>query len=352
MRGRVVIVEDEELVAQDIRYIVEDAGFEVAAVFHSAEELLEELEKLKPDSIIMDIMLEGEMDGIDAARIIREKMDIPVIYLTAYSSDEIVKRAGETEPYAYILKPFHEMDIRVNLEMALYKHEAKKNRVKLLREKAINEYLKRSIEEKEQLLRELHHRVKNNLQLIISLLSLQIRYIEDPGVEEFFRDYVNQLHSIAMIHERAYPSSGTYIIDFKEYIRSLSSRLLSSHGRASDVRVTVTGDPAELNMDTAVPLALITAELISNSLRHAFSEGGGEISIEIRRFNGRHRLVYRDNGHGLPEDVSFPNGGSFGFRMIHNLAGQLGGQIEVESGDEGVVFRFEFFEQFYADRIT
>ncbi|BAM70066.1 sensory transduction regulatory protein [Methanothermobacter sp. CaT2] len=351
MRGRVVIVEDEELVAQDIRYILEDAGYEVAAIFHSAEDLLEALEKLEPDSIIMDIMLEGELDGIDAARIIREKMDIPVIYLTAYSSDEIVKRARETEPYAYILKPFHERDIRVNLEMALYKHEAKKNRVKLVREKAINEYLKRSIEEKEQLLRELHHRVKNNLQLIISLLSLQIRYIEDPAIEEFFRDYVNQLRSIAMIHERAYPSSGTYIIDFKEYIRNLSSRLLNSHGRASDVRVTVTGDPAELNMDTAVPLALITAELISNSLRHAFSEGG-EIHIEIRRFNGRHRLVYRDNGHGLPEGVSFPDGGSFGFRMIHNLAGQLGGQIEVESSDEGVVFRFEFFEQFYTDRIT
>ncbi|REE28472.1 MULTISPECIES: histidine kinase dimerization/phosphoacceptor domain -containing protein [Methanothermobacter] len=351
MRGRVVIVEDEELVAQDIRYILEDAGYEVAAIFHSAEDLLESLEKLEPDSIIMDIMLEGELDGIDAARIIKKKMDIPVLYLTAYSSDEIVKRARETEPYAYILKPFHERDIRVNLEMALYKHEAKKNRVKLVREKAINEYLKRSIEEKEQLLRELHHRVKNNLQLIISLLSLQIRYIEDPGVEEFFRDYVNQLRSIAMIHERAYPSSGTYIIDFQEYVRSLSSHLISAHGRASDVRVTVSGDTAELNMDTAVPLALITAELISNSLKHALS-GGGEIHIEIRRFNGRHRLVYRDSGPGLPEDVSFPEGGSFGFRMMDNLAGQLGGHIKVESSDDGLVFIFEFFEQFYADRIT
>ncbi|MGB9838142.1 histidine kinase dimerization/phosphoacceptor domain -containing protein [Methanothermobacter sp.] len=352
MKGRVVIVEDEELVAQDIRYILEDAGYDVAAIFHSAEDLLESLDKLKPDTIIMDIMLEGEMDGIDAARIVRDRMDVPIIYLTAYSSDEIVRRARETEPSAYIIKPFHERDIKVNLEMALYKHEAKKNRLKLLRERTINEHLKRSIEEKEKLLRELHHRVKNNLQLIISLLSLQIMYIEDPAIDEFFRDYVNQLRSIAMIHEGAYPSSGTYIIDFNAYIRSLSSHLLNSHEKASDVSVRVMGDPAELNMDTALPLALITAELISNSLKHAFREGGGEIIIEIRRLNGRHRLIYRDNGSGLPEDVSFPDGGSFGFRMMENLAGQLGGHIEVKSSDEGVVFTFEFFEQFYVDRIT
>lgn len=352
MKRRVIIVEDEELVAQDVRAILEDAGYEVPAIFHSAEDLLDGIEELRPDSIIMDIMLAGEMDGIEAAKIITEKMDVPIIYLTAYSSNDILKRAGETEPYAYILKPFHERDLRVNLEMAIYKHEAKKNRIKLIRERTLNEYLKKSIAEKESLLRELHHRVKNNLQLIISLLSLQIRHVEDPAMEQFFRDYVNQLRSIAMIHEQAYPSSGTYIIDFNSYIRSLSSYLLNSHRRSSDVSVRVLGDSVELNMDTAVPLALIIAELLSNSLKHAFREGGGQISIEIRRLNGRYRLIYNDNGSGLPEDVNFPDGGSLGFRMIKNLAEQLGGHIDDKSSGDGVVFTFEFFEQLYVDRIT
>lgn len=351
MKKRVVIVEDEELVAQDIKAILEDYGYEVPAIFHSAEDLIDNLERIKPDSVIMDIMLEGSMDGIEAAGIIRKKHDVPVIYLTAYSGDEIVKRAMETEPYSYILKPFHERDIRVNLEMALYKHEAKKNRVRLIQQRTINEYLKKSIAEKEQLLRELHHRVKNNLQLIISLLSLQIRYIGDPVMEEFFIDYLNQLRSISMIHERAYPSGGSYIIDFIDYVRSLSMQLLESHGRTSDVKIRIYGDHVELNMDTAVPLGLVISELISNSLKHAFTDGGGEISIELEKLDGRYRLIFADNGPGLPENVKFPDGGSFGFRMIDNLSKQLGGHLEIRRPPRGTIFIFEFSEQVYSERI-
>ncbi|MCG2828873.1 histidine kinase dimerization/phosphoacceptor domain -containing protein [Methanothermobacter sp. K4] len=351
MRRRVIVVEDEELVAQDIRAILEDAGYEVPAIFHSAEDLLEGIENLQPDSIIMDIMLAGEMDGIEAARIITEKMDVPIIYLTAYSSNDILKRAGETEPYAYLLKPFHERDLRVNLEMAIHKHEAKRNRLKLIRERTLNEYLKRSIAEKEALLRELHHRVKNNLQLIISLLSLQIRYAEDPAMEHFFRDYVNQLRSIAVIHERAYPSGGSYIIDFGDYLRSISSQLLESYGASSSVLVDIRAEGIRLNMDTAVPLALIISELISNSLKHAF-EGEGRIKISIEKMNGSYLLVYTDDGMGLPEGITFPDGGSFGFRMIENLSIQLGGKVRLEKPERGVRFTFEFTEQVYSDRMS
>ncbi|QHN07330.1 sensor histidine kinase [Methanothermobacter sp. THM-2] len=218
-------------------------------------------------------------------------------------------------------------------------------------DKNIRKFLEASLREKEFLMSEIHHRVKNNLQLIISLLSLQIRYAEDPAMEHFFRDYVNQLRSIAVIHERAYPSGGSYIIDFGDYLRSISSQLLESHGASSSVRLDIMADDVRLNMDTAVPLALIISELISNSLKHAF-EGEGRITISIEKMNGSYLLVYTDDGRGLPDGIKFPDGGSFGFRMIENLSMQLGGNIRVEKPERGVKFTFEFTEQVYSNRMS
>ncbi|MBU4534413.1 MAG: response regulator [Euryarchaeota archaeon] len=349
---KILIVEDEELVAQDIKSILEDLGYVVPAIISSAEEALEKIEQNCPDSVLMDIMLEGEMDGIEAAHVIGDRFDIPVVYLTAYSNGDVLKRAKKTEPYGYILKPFQEQDLKVNIELALYKHEAKKNKMYYLKERALNRQLENSLKEKDALLREIHHRVKNNLQIIISLLSLQAKYFNDPRINNFFRDYVNQIKSMAMIHEKMYQSNDLNRINFTEYLPGLFSQLSGSYNKSSKVNILFQADEILLNLESAIPCGLIINELVTNSLKHAFPlKRSGEIKIELFRLeDGKIYLKVYDNGKGIPPEIEFPNKGSFGFRMVYTLVNQLGGTIKLDK-NQGTHFLIIFEEMKYNQRL-
>ncbi|MDP2216578.1 MAG: response regulator [Methanolobus sp.] len=120
---KVLVVEDENIVALEIKSRLKKLGYLVPSVASTGEEAISKAEAFSPDLILMDIMLKGDIDGIEAARQIRERMDIPVIYLTAYADDETLQRAKLTTPYGYILKPFEEDDLRTNIEIALYNHQ-------------------------------------------------------------------------------------------------------------------------------------------------------------------------------------------------------------------------------------
>jgi len=129
--ARILVVEDERIVAMGLRNQLRRLGYEVVGTVTSGEQAIQKVEEQIPDLVLMDIRLEGEMDGIEAARTIRERFDIPVVYLTAYSGGDILERAKITEPYGYILKPYEDRDLHVVIETALYKHHAEKD----LREK-------------------------------------------------------------------------------------------------------------------------------------------------------------------------------------------------------------------------
>jgi len=119
----VLVVEDESIVAKDIQHSLKKLGYTVVDMCSSGENAIQAAEEKKPDVVLMDIMLKGEMSGIDAANIIRERLDIPVIFLTAYADESTFSKAKVTEPYGYIIKPFKEIDLHTSIEMALYKHE-------------------------------------------------------------------------------------------------------------------------------------------------------------------------------------------------------------------------------------
>lgn len=125
-RARILVVEDETVVAKDLSLRLKDLGYDVAGMAYTGKEALKEVEETKPDLILMDIMLKGDIDGIETAALVKERFDIPVIYLTAYSDDETIERAKLTGPFGYILKPFEERELRSNIEIALYKHEMDK----------------------------------------------------------------------------------------------------------------------------------------------------------------------------------------------------------------------------------
>ncbi len=127
-KSKIMIVEDEWITADDIRMSLQSLGYTVSSVVSSGEEAIQKAEKDKPDLVLMDIMLKGKMDGIEAASQIRSCYNIPIIYLTAYTNETVLERAKITEPFGYIVKPFAKQDLKVAIEMALYKHRVEKER--------------------------------------------------------------------------------------------------------------------------------------------------------------------------------------------------------------------------------
>ncbi len=124
--ARILVVEDESIVAMNIQDKLKELGYSVIGMVSYGEEALSKVEETKPDLVLMDIVLKGDMDGIEAAEKIREKSDVPVVYLTAYSDDNTLKRAKITEPHGYILKPFEQRELHINIEIALYKYRMEK----------------------------------------------------------------------------------------------------------------------------------------------------------------------------------------------------------------------------------
>lgn len=206
------------------------------------------------------------------------------------------------------------------------------------------EQIRASLREKEALLKEIHHRVKNNLQVVSSLLGLQSRTVAEDSTRRMFQESQNRIHSMALLHESLYQSNNLSQIDFPEYIRQLAVHLFHSYGVPPDrIHLRTDLDSLYLNLDAAVPCGLIINELISNSLKYAFPDGRqGEVRVELREQpDHMARLVVADNGVGLRSDVDWETARSLGLRLVRTLADQLGAKLEVQSR-EGTKIQLTF----------
>ena len=437
-RPRILVVEDDEVVSEYIQRRLERMDYRVLPSVSSGEQALKAAREESPDLVLMDIRLQGDMDGVETAREIRDLFGIPVVYLTAYSDDATLDRAKITEPYGYIIKPFRERELHTTIEMALYKHDVERKLKQseerfrtIIRESAdgivivdgdglvrfvnpaaevllgrtaeellgepwrsplvagqtteldmvhgdgqalvgemrvvniaweggtahliairditerkrIDERIRASLREKEVLLREIHHRVKNNLQVINSLLRLQSRQIDDAQHVEAFRDCQNRIRSMALIHEALYQSKDLANIRFCDYIKSLATHLFRSYGVSErKIRLNIETDSFLLGIDLAIPCGLIINELVSNALRHAFPDDReGEIKVSLHSFNEKEiRLVVSDDGIGVPEDVTTREAGSLGLHLVTILVeDQLHGEMELDRA-KGTEFRITF----------
>jgi PAS domain S-box-containing protein len=192
------------------------------------------------------------------------------------------------------------------------------------------EQIKSSLNEKEVLLKEIHHRVKNNLQIICSLLSLQAAEIEDPKASQTFKESQDRVKAMALIHERLYQSRDLASIDFAGYVRNLTGHLLRSYKvNSSAVRLDLKVDSVPMNLDVAIPCGLVINELVSNALKYAFPEGrSGEIVVRFCEENGQGlALTVRDNGVGFPSDSDPEESESLGLKLVRSLTDQLGGSV-------------------------
>lgn len=215
--------------------------------------------------------------------------------------------------------------------------------IELQRSQNAEETIKASLNEKELLLKEVHHRVKNNLQVISSIFSLQSQYIEDPQILSILADSQNRVSSMALIHEKLYQSHSLAKIDFAEYVQSLICNLFSSYNINSHlIHLKLQVSDVSLNLDTAIPCGLLINELVSNSLKHAFPEQQpGEIGINLSVSQGQVCLTVQDSGIGLPKGLDLQHTNSLGLRLVRALTRQLKGKLEMYNHN-GAVFEIAF----------
>jgi two-component sensor histidine kinase len=221
-----------------------------------------------------------------------------------------------------------------------------KNASTYQRIKHAEDKIRDSLAEKEMLLKEIHHRVKNNLQVIYSFLELQSLYIEDKKAIEAFKNSQKRVQAMAIIHEKLYKSKDLSKINFRKYLSSLILSLFDSyHLMDRQVRLEIQVEDVFLDIDTSIPLGLVINELVSNSLKHAFPDGRkGELRVNLEESEDKEYdliLTVEDNGIGFPEGLDFEDSNSLGMRIVSALVRQIHGTIDLD-GTEGTRFTIKF----------
>lgn len=350
--GRALVVDDEEQNRELLRDLLEAQGHEVIEA-ENGKQALQKVMENPPDVILLDVMMPG-LNGFEVCR--RLKADpktapIPILLVTVLT-DRSDRLAGiEAGANDFLSKPIDREDLLPRVRNAIYT----KRLFDQMQESA-EERIEASLEEKEVLLREIHHRVKNNMQIISSLLGLQRKYITDEQALEIFTDSQQRIRSMALVHNKLYQSENLAKIDFTGYIESLTSTLFQAYATTDNISFSIDVEDIQLSIDVAIPCGLILNELVSNSLKHAFPEGTPrfrrehpenrgkecEIKITLRSADDNDiELIVSDNGVGIPEDLDFRNTESLGLQLVVALVNQLEGNIELNR-TAGTEFRIKF----------
>jgi len=214
------------------------------------------------------------------------------------------------------------------------------------RTKDIEHQIRASLQEKEALLQEIHHRVKNNLQIVASLLSLQSSYIRDPQTLTQFQESQGRIRSMALIHEKLYQSEALATVDLADYVRTLVSTLMRTYSARADVRLEAELEPASVSIDTAVPVGLMLNELVTNALKYAFPDGrSGRLFVALHADAGGGFIVrVHDDGVGLKPDFRLEQASTLGLRLVRMFAKQLRADVALRSEPGGTAFDIRFQE--------
>lgn len=202
------------------------------------------------------------------------------------------------------------------------------------------EVLKMSLKEKEILLKEIHHRVKNNLQVISGLLQLHSKKFTDPQLLKAIDDSKRHIHSMVLVHEMLYEQDEYAVIPMEEYLKKLTNQLLFSLAE-TQIQTSIAIEPIELSIEKAIPMGLMLSELVTNSNKHAFNSNEGEIFVVLRKMTEREEgykkntyvLIYRDNGQGLPKGFDVNVNKTMGMRLIYMLAEEMNGAVSINGND-------------------
>ena len=259
------------------------------------------------------------------------------------------RQGGEPAPSRYEFKGVKKDGTLIYLEVSVaritYRGEpATLNYLRDITERReAEEQIKLSLKEKEILLKEVHHRVKNNLQVVSSLLYLQSQTVKDEETRRLLEESRNRVKSMAFIHKQLYQSTNVAQIDFSPYVRNLTRNLLESYRmNGNGIVLNVHVEDVFLDLDIAIPCGLIINELVSNALKHAFLDSSeGQINIHLHREGEKNVLIVSDNGVGLPGEIDILNTETLGLQLVSALVTQIDGRLELVR-DKGTEFKISF----------
>jgi len=353
---RVLQVEDSENDAALVERILRKSG---CAVYServvSGQEMKEALAAQPWDLIVADYRL-PEFGAPSALSLLHESgQDIPFIVVSGAMGEDVavaMMRAGAQD---YLLKndlarlaPAVERemrDLRTRRERERAELALRESEKQLAAQKAALDRQTALLRQRETMLREIHHRVKNNMQVMCSLLSLQARTTSDPSTRRMLEENQNRIQSMALLHEILYQSEDLALVDFSKYLRRMLEHLFRSYGvDHRRIRLQAELDTVALELDDALPCALLISEVISNSLKHGFPDRReGDIRVQLRRQPGTAvSLLLSDNGVGLPGEVDWTTSRSLGLRLVRALAEQLHARLDIRSeGGAEVLLAFE-----------
>jgi two-component sensor histidine kinase len=323
---RLLIVEDSEDDALLLLRELRRGNYEVSFVRVDTPSAMLIALKKTWDLVVCDYSM-PQFNALDALKLLQEnELDLPFIIVSGTIGEDVAVAAMKAGAHDYIIKG--------NLARLIPAVDRELREVKVRQErKKAQEQIKASLREKEILLKEIHHRVKNNLQIISSLLNLQAEYLKDTQTIAIFKDSQNRIQSMAIVHEKLYQSEDLATINLSDYIQDLVSNLSYSYEvNLESIVFKIDVEDVLLDIDTAIPCGLIINELISNSLKYAFPRGkSGEIWIKLKSSaKNQLRLIVSDNGMGLPENFDFNNTESLGLQLVDALTIQLKGTIEID----------------------
>ncbi len=457
---KILVVEDDMIAQLTFRKHLEKLGFQQVSIVDNGPEAIEIVNRDQPDLIFMDIMIEGPMDGVATTRAIQAQSPVPIIYMTASTDQETYRRAMETKPIGFLIKPYDAVQIKERAEEALkigkqlreqlssiepdymldliydtasigmcvtdanghfarvnkaycqiygyaeeellgqpfvkvlpahtreYAQDLHNRFIKGLTDESAGEWqvqtkagdirdvyvtagrmitqrgarfkvttitditeekqqlkrLEQTVREKEMYVREVHHQVKNNLNIVSGLLFLQAEKVEtQPDIHSLFVESMQRIKAMSLIHEKLYRRDDLVSIDLKDYIEDLAGSLHSTfYGQSSRIALRLDLAAAELDIDKAISCGLVLNEIISNSFKYAFPDNRrGELSIRTELEGNTLLLRIGDDGIGLPPDFDLKNRNTLGMQLIHSLTKQLRGTLEIVS-QPGVTFHLRF----------
>jgi two-component sensor histidine kinase/CheY-like chemotaxis protein len=330
---RILVVDDSVADRRLCKLLLEEDAIAVNLEFEearNAEEGLAYCRAAMPDCVLLDYKL-PDMSGLEFLEHLGQgpPTGIPpcaVVMLTGLGSEKIAAEAMKAGAQDYLVK---DQITAQGLLLAIDKATEKVRLLKTLAEE--RDRLADSLAEKEILLKEVHHRVKNNLQVIASLLQLQADSLGDSDAVDALRESQHRVESMALMHEQLYQTKNAHAVEMETQIRDLAlglARAYAAEGRR--IRCGVRIEPFALELDRAIPVGLILNELISNAFKHAFPAGrSGALEIAATREKDSMRISVRDDGIGIPSRVETEKGGSLGLQIVRILARQVKATVEL-----------------------
>ena len=363
-RLRVLQIEDSRSDAALVVRALEKAGFDVECRrIEEAAELTAALVEQNWDLILADYNLPG-FGAPAALELVRGSgFDIPFIVISGSMGEDRAVELMKAGANDFIMKShlarlgpavrreIREARTRVDRRRAAAQLHSLEERLETQR--SAFERQAQSLREKETLLREIHHRINNNLQVVSSILNLQSRAASSTDVHKALLGVGTRIHAMALLHETLYSSENPALVDFSAYVQRLAEQLFQAHGNSGNgVRLNTALKPLCLDIDVALPCALIINEVVSNSLQHAFPDGRrGEIRIVLEEKTGVVSLLLADNGIGLPAGQEPDPSLSLGYRLIKTLSRQLNASLDF-SGQNGVQCRLTFSAEHSSENVS